>query len=227
MMLRSLVRPLVVLGLMLFATVLSVVAIPTARLADTRKVIDLETAVPRKFDQWRVDPSILPLPPSPDQEQLLHQIYDQMLSRTYVNDRGERVMLSVTYGSAQTQQLRAHRQEVCYVAQGFKVTGLEHLVQRIEGADVPLTRMVATQGGRVEPVTYWFTTGDTVVLTYWQREMAQFKYMLSGYVPDGYLVRVSSLSSDASHAYGQHVAFTEALLRRVDPELRSRLIGVR
>ena len=47
--------------------------------------------------------------------------------------------------------------------------------------------MVATQGPRVEPVTYWFTTGDRVVLTYLQREMAQFKYALSGYIPDGYL----------------------------------------
>jgi EpsI family protein len=222
---RPLVRPLLVLAVMFFATVLSVVAVPSTKLADTRRVIDLEIAVPKQFGEWRLDTSFAPLPPSPDQAQVLKQTYDQILSRTYVNARGERVMLSITYGSKQTQQLRAHRQEVCYAAQGFKISALEHLTERIAGVDLQLTHLVATQDQRVEPVTYWFTTGDTVVLTYLQREVAQFKYMLSGYVPDGYLVRLSSLSANPAGAFMQQQSFADVLFDHVDTELRRRLLG--
>ncbi|MED5619586.1 exosortase-associated protein EpsI, B-type [Ideonella sp. BN130291] len=218
-------RPIVVAVLMLSALVLSTVATPQEKLADTRQHFVLDQAVPRQFDDWRVDDSVAPLPPSPDQASVLNQIYDQILSRTYINSRGERVMLSITYGSRQTQQLRAHRQEVCYSAQGFRITELQHVQMTVGGGTLPATRMVATQGRRVEPVTYWFTTGDTVVLSYWDREFAQFRYALSGFVPDGYLVRLSSLSTSSSTAFGQHVAFANALMSHLDPELRRRLVG--
>jgi hypothetical protein len=49
--------------------------------------------------------------------------------------------------------------------------------------------------------------------------------MLSGFVPDGYLIRLSSLSSDSAQAYRQHLVFAEALLEQIDPALRGRLVG--
>ena len=219
-------RSMIVSGLLLSATAGGVLAVPREKLADTRKRFDLETAVPKQFGDWRLDPSVVPLPPSPDQASLLTKIYDQILSRTYVNSRGQRVMLSITYGSKQNQQLRAHRQEVCYTSQGFKITGLERVRLSVGGgAPMPATRMVATQGVRVEPVTYWFTTGDTVVMSYWDRELAQFKYAMSGYVPDGYLVRLSDLSANPKASFQNHIAFVDDLLPHIDPELRRRLVG--
>lgn len=219
------VRPLIVATLMLGTAALSVLATPSSKLADTRRQFTLATEIPSQFGDWRLDNSIVPLPPSPDQQAVLNEIYDQILSRTYINSRGDRIMLSITYGSKQNQQLRAHRQEVCYSAQGFKISGLEHLDLQVAGGMLPATRMVATQGPRVEPVTYWFTTGDTVVLSYWDREFAQFQYALSGYIPDGYLVRLSSLSSDSKSAFAQQLDFANALLPHIDSELRRRLVG--
>lgn len=218
-------RPIVVALLLLSSLVFSALATPHEKLADTRVQFTLDTAVPKQFGDWRLDESMVPLPPSPDQASVLNQIYDQILSRTYVNRRGDRIMLSITYGSRQTQQLRAHRQEVCYRSQGFNINALEHVSIPVAGGPVPVTRMVATQNARVEPVTYWFTTGDTVVLSYWDREWAQFKYALSGYVPDGYLVRISSIQPNAQAAYREHIAFADELLSHVDPELRRRLVG--
>lgn len=227
MSLGSYTRPVVLAVLMAAAAGLSTFATPKEKLSDTRASFDLEKSVPRHFGDWRVDESIVPLPPSPDQQSVLNQIYDQVLARTYINGQGERVMLSITYGSKQNQQLRAHRQEVCYSAQGFRITGLEHLNIDVANGQLPATRMVATLGRRVEPVTYWFTTGDTVVLSYWDREFAQFRYALSGFVPDGYLVRVSSLTEDAPHAYATQLAFANSLMPTLDPELRRRLVGHR
>lgn len=222
---RSIVRPLLVAALMVVSSAVGVMAVPRARLSDTRATFNLEQAVPKRFGDWRIDESLMPLPPSPDQQRVLNELYDQILSRTYVNGKGERVMLSMTYGSRQTQQLRAHRQEVCYSAQGFKISRLEHPLLAIGRAQVSSTRMVATQGQRIEPVTYWFTTGDSVVRTYLERELAQLKYTLSGYVPDGYLVRLSNFSSDTEGAFRSHVAFANELFQHIDPELRRRLTG--
>jgi EpsI family protein len=221
----SLIRPLIVLVLMLGAATLSVVAVPTKLLADTRPTFDLEKSIPKAFGDWKVDPFMVPIPPSPDQESAMRKIYDQILSRTYVNSKGERIMLSITYGSRQNQQMRAHRQEVCYSAQGFKVSQLHRLPLTVAGATVPVARMVATQGQRVEPVTYWFTMGDSAVMSYLDRELTQLKYAISGHIPDGYLVRISSLSSDSSNAFSEQLQFANALMESVDAELRHRFTG--
>ena len=221
----SLIRPMVVLALMLGAATLSVVAVPTKLLADTRPGFELEAAVPKAFGDWKVDPFMIPIPPSPDQERALSQAYDQVLSRTYVNSRGERIMLSITYGSRQNQQMRAHRQEVCYSAQGFRISQLQRAPLSVAGATVPSARMVATQGQRVEPVTYWFTMGDDAVMSYLDRELTQLKYAVAGQIPDGYLVRVSSLSSNPNEAFTKQADFANALMASLDSELRMRLVG--
>jgi EpsI family protein len=221
----SLIRPVVVLVLMLGAATLSVVAVPTKLLSDTRPAFDLEKSIPKAFGDWKIDPFMIPIPPSPDQESAMKQIYDQILSRTYVNSKGERIMLSITYGSRQNQQMRAHRQEVCYSAQGFKISQLQRLPMTVAGATVPSARMVATQGQRVEPVTYWFTMGDDAVMSYLDREITQLKYALAGKIPDGYLVRVSSLSSNPAQAFSQQAEFVDGLMVSLDKELRKRLTG--
>jgi EpsI family protein len=221
----SLFRPLVVLVLMLGAATVSVVAVPTNLLADTRPGFDLEKSIPTAFGDWKVDPYMIPIPPSPDQESALRKAYDQVVSRTYVNSKGERIMLSVTYGSRQNQQMRAHRQEVCYSAQGFKISQLQRLPLTVAGATVPSARMVATQGQRVEPVTYWFTMGDQAVMSYLDRELTQLRYAVAGQIPDGYLIRVSSLSSNPKDAFERQSDFANALMSSLDPELRARLTG--
>jgi len=222
---RSALRSVIVLVLMLGTAVLSVVAVPTKLLSDTRPSFELASTVPKAFGDWKLDPYTIPIPPSPDQESAMSKIYDQVLSRTYVNSRGERIMLSITYGSRQNQQMRAHRQEVCYSAQGFKISQLQRLPLIVAGAEVPAARMVATQGQRVEPVTYWFTMGDSAVMSYLDREVTQLKYALSGQIPDGYLIRVSSLSPDSASAFGKQAEFADALMGSLTPELRQRLTG--
>jgi len=221
----TLIRPLIVLLLMLGAATLSVVAVPTKLLADTRPGFDLEKSIPKAFGDWKVDPFMIPIPPSPDQESAMRKIYDQILSRTYINSKGERIMLSITYGSRQNQQMRAHRQEVCYSAQGFRISQLHRLPINVAGASVPAARMVATQGQRVEPVTYWFTMGDYAVMSYLDRELIQLRYALAGRIPDGYLIRVSSLSEDAVLAFAKQREFIEVLVLSLDDGLRLRLTG--
>lgn len=210
---------------MLLAAGLAVALTPKTKIADQGPRIDLEAMIPKQFGDWQVDESIAPVVPSPDVQANLDMIYDQIVSRTYVDKNGRRIMLSITYGSTQNQQLRAHRQEVCYSAQGFDIHDLEHTTINVDGAMVPATRMFAIQGPRKEPVTYWFTMGDTVVLSRLDRQLVQLKYALSGLVPDGYLVRISNISDRPIEAYQEHLRFAEELFRSLDPVLKRKLLG--
>ena len=186
---------------------------------------NLEAMIPRQFGEWSIDPSIVPILPSPDQQQQLSETYDQMVNRTYVDGRGRRVMVSIAYGSRQDQKLKAHRQEVCYSSQGFQIRNIRHKSEKIGGVDIILTQMFAVSGQREEPVTYWFTVGNQVVQSHLQRLIAQLQYGLGGTIPDGVLVRVSTLQPDSEHAYQEHIEFINTLLVNMTPEAQQRLVG--
>ena len=213
-------------ALVMAAAVLGTVLIkPEKMLADTAPAIILDTSVPLAFGRWRLDPDTVALVPSSVKQEAISQIYSQTLSRTYVNPAGERVMLAIAYGSNQTRQLRAHRQEVCYVAQGFQIDTLQSGQLQVAGASVPVTRMVASNGPRIEPVTYWFTMGSSVVRSYLDRQLVELKYALSDLIPDGYLFRVSTVGADAGQAFTLQAAFVDELMDALDPVVRARLLG--
>jgi len=223
---RLLSKSIAAAAMMLLAACATVYLTPTEKLTRKEDALDLEKSVPTKFGDWTVDTNGAQLVPSENSKELIAKIYDQTLNRTYVNSAGDRIMLSIAYGGSQTRQLRAHRQEVCYTAQGFQISQLEHPTLHIRNADIRGTRMVARQGEtRIEPVTYWFTMGDTVVQNFMDRQVAQLKYALSGVIPDGYLYRVSSLSRDPADAYARQAAFSSELMAQVDPRLAKRLLG--
>jgi EpsI family protein len=173
---------------------------------------DLEQVIPRSFGGWRIDPSMVPVAPAPDVQANLARVYSQIVNRAYVGAGGERVMLTLAYGGDQSDALKAHRQEVCYAAQGFEIRGVRHDALRLQGKEIQVTRMLAQRGTRSEPVTYWFTMGDRVVLGRLERLGVQLRFGLAGRIPDGMLVRVSSLSPDPAQAFGRHAAFVEELL---------------
>jgi EpsI family protein len=187
---------------------------------------NLQTQIPETFGGWRVDPSVVPIAPSPDVQASLDKIYDQIITRTYVNDRGERIMLVVAYGGEQSDSLKAHRQEVCYAAQGFAIRGVHKDTARIGSDNVPIVRVHAVKGRRSEPISYWFTMGDQIVMGRAERLAAQIGHGLRGQIPDGLLVRVSSLSADPAAAYAAHDSFLQALMTSVSPDALTRLAGL-
>jgi exosortase B len=194
--------------------------------ADTSGV-DLEHMIPAQFAGWHIDPASVPVAPAPDVKANLDRIYRQVVSRTYVNDRGEAMMLTVAYGGDQSDALKAHRQESCYAAQGFAIRDLHHGSMAIAGREIPVTRMLAVRGERFEPVTYWLTMGDRVVLGRLERLRVQLGSGLAGRMPDGMLVRVSSLSADAAGAYAAQQSFMSAAIGAMRPADAARLVGIR
>lgn len=215
-----------VVGLAMLAVAGIAVAVkPSDRMADTRPKIDLEVAIPKSFGDWKIDTSIVPIAPSPDVQALLDKIYSQTLARTYVDSKGRRVMLSIAYGGDQSRETQVHKPEVCYPAQGFQIESIAAGVLDAAASKIPVMRLVATKGPRVEPVTYWIAVGDTVVRGALEQNLARLKYGLTGTVPDGILVRVSTISRDAPRAYLQQQDFVADMLQAMDKTHAARLLG--
>jgi EpsI family protein len=192
---------------------------------DPSAVFDLEAAVPQAFGGWRIDPTVVPVSPAPDVQENLNRLYRQVVARTYVNQAGERMMLTVAHGGDQSDALKAHRQEVCYRAQGFSVSGVDRGALIANGRYIDVTRFLATRGERSEPVTYWFTMGDRVVLGRLERLGVQLAHGLRGRVPDGLLVRVSSIDPSPARAHAAQAAFVGALAAAIPQQHASRLVG--
>jgi len=198
---------------------------PRIVLSEQQGRIDLETLVPKEFGNWKIDTSIVPITVSPDVQAKLDQIYNQVLARTYVNRRGERIMLSIAYGGDQSDSMQVHLPEVCYPAQGFQVLRREKGQVDLGLARIPVKRLVAQHQSRIEPITYWITVGERTVTGGLDRKLAQIAYGIEGKVPDGLLFRVSSIAADHEAAYGLQQAFARDLYTALGEDARARLYG--
>jgi EpsI family protein len=216
----------VILGLAMAGTsALTGALTPKQKVAEARADFSLDTMIPKSFAGWSLDTSVVPLAPDPTQKELIAALYDQTLSRTYVNAQGQRVMLSIAYGGDQSKQLQLHLPEVCYVAQGFDMVKDRRDELGTRFGQVPVKRLVARQNARNEPITYWVTIGDKAVMSGIDQKMQRFMYGLSGRIPDGMLVRVSTLGADEAGAYRIQDRFVNQMLAALTPHDRSRLLG--
>lgn len=218
-------RALLIALAMLLAAGLAVLAKPTRKLADTHPKLDLETMVPRQFGAWRVDTSVTPVLPSPDLQAVLDKTYDQVLARTYIDEAGRRVMLSIAYGGTQHEGMQTHKPEICYPAQGFEVTRQRVGQLVLDYGVLPIKRLFAVQGRRNEPITYWLVVGEQQTSFGLGHKLATLKYGLTGRIPDGMLVRVSSIDADETRAYALQDGFLRDMLAAMNEKDRVRLLG--
>lgn len=225
-MIDSLRRALMIGIAMLAASGFAVAMKPTHRIAEEGPKLDLESMIPRQFGDWRIDSSIAPIQVSPDVKAKLDQVYDQTLSRTYVNENGQRVMLSIAYGGNHGEGMQTHRPEICYPAQGFTIDkSLGRAVLQSLYGGISVNRLVASLGARVEPITYWVVVGSTPTEFGLSMKLAQLRYNLTGTIPDGLLVRVSSIDRNEVGAYELQETFVLRLLDALPEQERLRLIG--
>jgi EpsI family protein len=198
---------------------------PTLYLSDKLGKPDLETLFPKEFADWRLDARAGLVLPSPETQALLDSIYNQTLTRTYINAQGYRIMLSVAYGGDQSDATRAHMPEVCYPAQGFQITANNSGQITLDNRPVAVRYLMSKYGNRNEPITYWMVVGDRVSLSRTDQKLAQFAMGLKGYIPDGMLVRVSSIDENAARGHQAQEAFLKDLAVAVPQQGRDRVFG--
>jgi len=199
---------------------------PTRHLADQIGKPDLETLFPKQFGAWRLDANVPVILPAPDVQARLDAIYNQVLSRTYINEQGQRIMLSVAYGGDQSDGTRIHRPEVCYPAQGFQI-----LSNKVDHIPLPgreplkVRRLESKLEQRREPITYWVVVGDSAVTSAGEQKFAQLRYGMQGLIPDGVLVRVSSIDPETSRAFDLQQRYIADLAHALTPQASLRVFG--
>lgn len=89
---------------------------------------------------------------------------------------------------------------------------------------LPIRRLLAINGARIEPISYWVTVGNEATQPGLGRKILQLRYGLSGKVPDGLLVRVSSID-DNPEAYKKQNQFIIELAASMEKAEARRVFG--
>jgi EpsI family protein len=162
--------------------------------------VDLESTIPKSFGDWRHVPGVgsqVDLAVRRDAQDTTQQVYDQILMRTYRNSAGESVMLALAWGRQQRQEVKIHRPELCYVAQGFRLEGQRPFEPLGQGGPEGKT-LIAASPRRIEPVIYWVRIGESVSVNAWQTRWYILSEGIAGRIPDGILVRTSQIVRNES-----------------------------
>jgi EpsI family protein len=213
-------------AIMFAASVAGYAARPNATAAARGSAISLESTVPKVFGDWTELPEQGARVVNPQAQELLDKLYSQILTRTYVNKDGYRIMLSMAYGDDQRGGLQAHRPEVCYPAQGFKLGKVADGTLATSFGAIDVRRVSTSLGNRNEPVTYWLTVGDQVIKSSFDKRIAEIKLGLTGQIPDGLLFRVSSIDTDDARGFAMQQKFSADMLASVTPLARKQLSGL-
>jgi len=210
-------------ALMCGAAVAGVVARPSHKASP----IHLESTVPKSFGQWTELREQVVQIVDPQTQGTIDGIYDEVISRTYVNKEGYRIMLSMAYGGDQRGVLQAHRPEICYPAQGFEIGSIEDGALTTAFGPIDVRRLTTKKGKREEPVTYWLTIGDQVAKNNIEKRLIEILLGLTGQIPGGLLYRVSSIDSDPERAFAMQQSFVAEMMASVPPAVRHRFSGLK
>lgn len=196
---------------------------------DMRKVTlpegKIEAVIPTSFSGWHIDENQPVVIADPQQQETLQKIYSDTLSRTYVNNGGGRVMLSLAYGANQSEGLQVHFPEVCYHAQGFSVGKVSDQSIDVNGKALAVRRLVARVGARNEPITYWVVVGDQIANKAFDQKFVLLRFGAKKVTPDGLLFRVSSIGVDESEQYKMQEQFLRDLFAAMKAGPQARLLG--
>ncbi len=187
--------------------------------------LKLEDAIPKAFNGWTQYESNQIVAPE-SENSLAKQLYSQSVGRLYVRGDEEFAMMLIAYGDTQSDTLQLHRPEVCYPAFGMEITENHPApIQLSRSVSIPSRDLVAVNAERTEYVTYWTRLGQALPTTGSEQRAAKLKDALAGIIPDGVLVRFSTVMDGPKVSFGVNRAFAADLMAAVSPEVRRVLVG--
>lgn len=152
--------------------------------------------------------------------------YDQLLARNYAAAGLPAIMLLIAYGSTQGGSLQLHRPETCYPGQGFRLADFADRTMALPGASPVAARgFTAVRDDRIERLVYWTRIADAFPRSTFEEYAAILHEVLRGRVPDGILVRISSIGADTQASDRAIAQFARDLLQASPPQIRALLVG--
>ena len=185
----------------------------------------LDELVPKTFGSWtsRYDATLV-TPPSEDS--LTGQLYDDLLMRRYFDAESEQeIFLLAAYGASQTDDLQLHRPESCYPAVGLPITARAPDTLAFADRQIPAVSLTSQVPGRIEDIFYWSRLGDRFPTDAGQQRSEKLDLAFAGQVPDGILVRVSTVRRREEDPTADVKAFCRQMLDAMPAEARKVLIA--
>jgi EpsI family protein len=179
--------------------------------------------VPTEFGPWRVVPSSSVVLPPPDE--LSDRLYDNLVTRTYRGPGDAFVMMLMAYNNRQDGVLQVHRPEVCYPVGGYVLSDTRRVSVPASGRSIPANFFTATGPGRVEQVVYFTRLGSAYPRSWAEQRLAVIHENLAGRIPDGVMMRASTLSTDPVASYETLKAFLSEFLASAPAGLRNLLVA--
>ncbi len=223
---KSMQINLFLMVLMIFSWLSATELRPTHKIVNDSGPLDIKQLAPEKIEDWTAIDQNVAAFVNPQQAANINRIYSQTLSRTYINSSGDYLMLSIAYGEDQSDQNQLHLPDVCYPAQGFQIKESEKGILETDYGDIRVKRLLTYMGSRIEPLTYWTTVGSFVVSGASETKLAQLKYGFRATIPDGIIVRVSSITNDQEHAYVIQQDFVRKFVNSMSAQQRKRVVGL-
>ena len=187
--------------------------------------LQLEKAIPNEFNGWKKYESNQIVTPE-SENSLSRQLYSQSVGRLYVRGDEEFAMMLIAYGDTQSDTLQLHRPEVCYPAFGMEITE-NHLasIPLSRNVSIPGRNLVAVNAERTEYVSYWTRVGQALPTTGNEQRAAKLKDAFEGIIPDGVLVRFSTVLDGPKVSFDVNRRFAADLMAAVSPAVRRVLVG--
>ncbi|MBV9528631.1 exosortase C-terminal domain/associated protein EpsI [Sphingomonas sp.] len=151
--------------------------------------------------------------------------YDDLFTGYYADVGGAGIMLLIAYGSAQVGDTELHRPEVCYPAAGFRLKRWPDVTLDFAGKQVRAAVTTASAPERIEQMLYWSRLGHDFPTTSLAQRWSILRQMLRGAVPDGVLVRMSTINGDREEGLAILEQFAGDLMMSAPPALRTMLVG--
>lgn len=217
-------RDLILAGMGLAAVGGAELIKPRKRLVLLRNTT-IEETIPVTFGGWEAE-TVNDLVGPEQAGRLARTLYSEIVTRVYHEaSTGAGVMFLAAYGDTQSDLLQLHRPESCYPAVGFSLEMAKSVELKLPGgAELPARRIVATLEQRVESIVYWARMGETLPQTGEQQRMARLENAVKGFVPDGILVRCSTVG-DPTEAFKIVDRFVISMLEAVPAARRPALVG--
>ena len=218
-------REILIGGAGVAAAALGVGLKPTRRVSLLGKS-SIEKVIPKAFPGWPSDAAQGFVQPA--RQGLSASLYDQVVERVYTSPTDGSIMLLAAYGGTQSDLLQLHRPEVCYPALGFVVKSKTTTsIELPGGTKLGVVNIVAVSGDRHENIVYWTRLGEFFPADGREQRMIVLQDAIAGFIPDGILVRCSTIDTDSERAFQRLHRFIPTFLEAVTPAGRPALIGTK
>lgn len=215
----------IIITILLLIPLLAVYSVSAPKVKDPSQFPNYAQIIPQSFADWNEYDAKKSLVIDPNMQANLEKIYTQTFERTFINNSGKFIMLSLSYGPDQRDGMNVHRPEFCYPAQGFEIINSQDEVLNIKQRNIPLRKLETLNGDRKEFVSYWMLMDKQPYIGSFERKLIQLKTALRGETPDGLLFRVSSIGQNASTEYDLQNQFVNALINDIEATKLKFVIG--